>query len=92
MSDNNNDNDLMGEEGNIDVVRAIEIEINQLTATPNQQTTFSIKKLDRRSFLKLSGIASSSLVLAAIMPGSGAKAEDFGNLVGSVELLSLIHI
>ena len=92
MNDNNNDDAMMDDEGSIDVVRAVELEINALANTPNRQPALSIKKLDRRSFLKLSGIASGSLVLAAIMPGPGATAEDFGNLVGSVELNAFIKV
>lgn len=37
MNDNNNDDAMMDDEGSIDVVRAVELEINALANTPNRQ-------------------------------------------------------
>ena len=58
-------------DGGIDLVRAVELEVNELASTVDPASPFLIKKLDRRTFLKLSGLASSSLVLASVLPGIG---------------------
>ncbi|MDE0757577.1 MAG: molybdopterin-dependent oxidoreductase [Pseudomonadales bacterium] len=92
---NYDNDDFISESGReTDLVRAVEIEVNKLRATADQTAPFVIRKLHRRAFLKLSGVASSSLVLAAVLPGYGtaAKAEDLGSLVGSIELNAFIKV
>jgi isoquinoline 1-oxidoreductase subunit beta len=48
--------------------------------------------LNRRAFLKLSGIAGGGFVLASVLPLNDAVAEDLGSLVGSVELNTFIQV
>ena len=54
--------------------------------------TSSQPSLNRRAFLKLSGIAGAGFVLASVLPAKLATAEDLGSLVGSVELNTFIRV
>ena len=55
-------------------------------------TASAIQNLNRRSFLKLSGIAAGGFVLAAVLPAAPGTAEELGSLVGSVELNAFIKV
>jgi isoquinoline 1-oxidoreductase beta subunit len=49
------------------------------------------QNIDRRAFLKLTGVAGGGLVLASVTPASTAK-ENLGSLVGSVELNAFVMV
>ncbi|HIG44077.1 MAG TPA: xanthine dehydrogenase family protein molybdopterin-binding subunit [Gammaproteobacteria bacterium] len=77
----------------IDLVRAIRIQLaNQSRKNPELLGKFSVQNLNRRSFLKLTGITGGSLLLASILPANPGSAEELGSLVGSVELNAFIKV
>lgn len=75
----------------LDLVRVVQSEVTaQLDA--DSITAPAVQNLNRRSFLKLSGITGGGFILAAVLPGAPGRAEDLGSLVGSVELNAFIKV
>jgi len=68
---------------NHDLVSAVSKAVFRASSQPN---------LNRRSFLKLSGITGGGFLLASVLPMRLVAAEDLGSLVGSVELNTFIQV
>ena len=74
-----------------DLIRAVESELKAKLAR-EKDSRDELKNPNRRSFLKITGVASASLIIASIMPSRGLRAEELGSLVGSAELNAFIKV
>jgi isoquinoline 1-oxidoreductase beta subunit len=69
----------------LELIESIQSELSRQVSSANP----GFYKLDRRSFLKLTG---ASLVLAAVLRATPGHTEELGSLVGSVELNAFIKV